>query len=177
LESCTLAPDCRIANGMPSRSTTRWRFEPDLPRSVGFGPVLAPPRAPVRSPHPGSPDSNQSARLRVAVRAAPDGAAPTRRPPANRASAASPRPGPDGTEQVMPEPQPSSCDSISQGIPLLSTKMMPLSALRSSTRGRPPLGFAGSAGSKGAMTAHSSSVTSCCAIPECITTRGFVRRT
>ena len=38
-ESWTLAPVSQTASGMPWRSTTRWRFEPDLPRSVGFGPT------------------------------------------------------------------------------------------------------------------------------------------
>jgi hypothetical protein len=63
-------------------------------------------------------------------------------------------------QQVLPLPQPSSLGSISQGMPLLRTKMMPAKAARSSTRGRPPLGFGGSGGSRGSMTSHSSSVTS-----------------
>jgi hypothetical protein len=62
-------------------------------------------------------------------------------------------------QQVMPLPQPSSCGSISQGMPLLSTKMMPVSAARSLRRGRPPLGLGGSGGNSGATTAHSSSLT------------------
>ncbi len=41
LESWTFAADGVIASGTPFRSTTTWRFEPDLPRSVGFGPVSA----------------------------------------------------------------------------------------------------------------------------------------
>lgn len=42
--SLTLAAVKRIASGMPSRSTTRCRFVPCLPRSVGFFPVFSPPR-------------------------------------------------------------------------------------------------------------------------------------
>lgn len=42
-ESWTLAAERTIASGMPVRSTTRWRLLPALPRSVGFGPVAAPP--------------------------------------------------------------------------------------------------------------------------------------
>ncbi len=63
-------------------------------------------------------------------------------------------------QQVMPEPQPISWGSISQGMPLLSTNKMPVSAARLSTRGRPPFGFSGSGGSKGSIIAHSSLVTS-----------------
>jgi len=63
-------------------------------------------------------------------------------------------------QQVTPDPHPNSCGSISQGIPVLSTKMMPVSAARSETRGRPPLGFGGSGGSSGATRAHNSSLTS-----------------
>lgn len=63
-------------------------------------------------------------------------------------------------QQVIPLPQPSSCGSISQGMPLFKTKMIPVSAARSLTRGRPPLGLGGSAGSSGAITAHNSSLTS-----------------
>jgi hypothetical protein len=42
-------------------------------------------------------------------------------------------------QQVTPDPQPISWGSISQEMPLLSTKMMPLRAARSSTRGLPHL--------------------------------------
>src|SRR5438132_11216203 len=44
-------------------------------------------------------------------------------------------------QQVTPLPQPISCGSISQGRPLRSTKMIPVRAARSGTRGRPPLGL------------------------------------
>ena len=62
-------------------------------------------------------------------------------------------------QHVTPEPQPSSCGSISHGMPDLSTKMIPLKAARSETRGRPPLGLGGSGGSSGATRAHNSSLT------------------
>jgi hypothetical protein len=62
-------------------------------------------------------------------------------------------------QHVTPEPQPSSGGSISQGMPDFSTKMMPVRAARSGTRGRPPLGLGGSAGSSGATSAHNSSLT------------------
>ncbi len=47
-------------------------------------------------------------------------------------------------QQVIPEPQPISWGSISQGIPLFSTNTMPVRAARSSMRGLPPWGFGGS---------------------------------
>ena len=62
-------------------------------------------------------------------------------------------------QQVTPEPQPISWGSSSQGMPDCSTKMMPVRAARSETRGRPPLGLGGSGGSSGATTAQRSSLT------------------
>lgn len=67
-------------------------------------------------------------------------------------------------QHVTPLPQPISCGSSSQGIPDLSTKMMPVRAARSGTRGRPPFGFGGSGGSSGAMISQSSAETSGLAI-------------
>ena len=63
-------------------------------------------------------------------------------------------------QHVIPLPQPSSCGSISQAIPLLSTNKIPVNTARSLMRGRPPLGLGGSVGSSGATTAHNSSLTS-----------------
>src|SRR5215210_6857310 len=63
-------------------------------------------------------------------------------------------------QQATPEPQPISWGSISHGMPLFKTKMMPASAERSSTRGLPPLGLGGSSGNNGSMVFHSSSDTS-----------------
>ncbi len=42
-ESCRLAPVTQNARGTPLRSVIRCRLLPRLPRSVGFGPVYAPP--------------------------------------------------------------------------------------------------------------------------------------
>src|SRR5215210_2460474 len=67
-------------------------------------------------------------------------------------------------QQATPEPQPISWGSISHGMPLFKTKMMPASAERSSTRGLPPLGLGGSSGNNGSMVFHSSSDTSSLAI-------------
>ena len=49
-------------------------------------------------------------------------------------------------QHVCPEPQFISLGRKCQGMPLLSTKMMPVSALRSSTGGLPPLGRGGRSG-------------------------------
>jgi len=62
-------------------------------------------------------------------------------------------------QQVTPLPQPISCGSISQGRPVCNTNKIPVKAARSGTRGRPPWGLAGSGGSSGSMTLHSSSLT------------------
>ena len=60
-------------------------------------------------------------------------------------------------QHVMPLPQPISGGRYSQGKPVLSTKMMPVSAARFGTLGRPPLGFGGSGGKSGSITSQSSS--------------------
>jgi hypothetical protein len=65
-------------------------------------------------------------------------------------------------QPLMPQPQPISWGSISQGMPLLSTKRIPLRAARSGMRGRPPLGLGGSGGNNGWITCHSSSLTKGC---------------
>lgn len=62
-------------------------------------------------------------------------------------------------QHVTPEP-PISSGSISQGVPERSTKRMPVSAARSETRGRPPLGLSCWTGSNGSTMDQSSSVTS-----------------
>jgi hypothetical protein len=62
-------------------------------------------------------------------------------------------------QQVEPEPHPISLGSQDQGSLVRSTKIMPRSTSRSETRGRPPLGLAGSGGNSGSTAAHSSSLT------------------
>jgi hypothetical protein len=63
-------------------------------------------------------------------------------------------------QHVEPDPQPISFGSISQGMPLLRTKMMPASAALLSMRGLPPFGFGGSGGKSGSIASHNSSGTS-----------------
>jgi hypothetical protein len=69
-------------------------------------------------------------------------------------------------QQVIPEPQPISGGRYSHGRPVESTKRMPRSTSRSGMRGRPPRTFSGSGGSKGLMTAQSSSLINCLAMPD-----------
>jgi hypothetical protein len=79
-------------------------------------------------------------------------------------------------QQVTPEPQPISGGSSSHGMPLLSTKRMPVRAARSGTRGRPPLGLGGSDGNSGSMMAHNSSGNrSLLILPLCHAGMGFER--
>jgi hypothetical protein len=82
-------------------------------------------------------------------------------------------------QHVIPEPQPISAGSNSQGMPLLSTNKMPVSAARWEISGRPPLGFGRSGGIRGAISAHSSSDTSGAAMHRqhavTSTVPGFVR--
>ena len=80
LESWTLAAVWITAKGTPSRSSTTWRLEPDLPLSVGFGPVFWPPRGPARSPSPKMHAPNRSRPPCRGDLAASFGAARTPRP-------------------------------------------------------------------------------------------------
>ena len=80
-------------------------------------------------------------------------------------------------QHVIPDPQPISWGSISQGMPLFSTKTIPVRAARSSMRGLPPWGFGDSGGRSGSMVSHSSLVTSSLAMPSGYPVNGFVRHT
>jgi hypothetical protein len=62
-------------------------------------------------------------------------------------------------QHVTPLPQPISWGNSSHGMPVFNTKMIPVSAARSDTRGRPPLGLGGSTGRSGWITFHNSSLT------------------
>ena len=83
-------------------------------------------------------------------------------------------------QHVIPEPQPISAGSISQGMPLLSTNRMPVSAARWEIGGRPPFGFGRSGGINGAIRVHRSSDTRGAAMHRqhavTSTVPGFVRR-
>lgn len=68
-------------------------------------------------------------------------------------------------QQVMPDPQPISRGSISQGTPLFSTNRMPVSVARCGISGRPPFGFGRSGGSSGSISILNSSDTRGLAMP------------
>jgi hypothetical protein len=88
VESWTLAAVSTTASGIPCRSTTTWRFEPGLPRSVGFGPVCGPSLWPARCWRPAKLASSRSGRHRQGDPAGRGGAGPTRRLVANRGAGA-----------------------------------------------------------------------------------------
>ena len=67
-------------------------------------------------------------------------------------------------QQVMPHPQPISLGRYSHWVPVRRMNRMPVRAARSGTRGRPPLGLGGSAGNRGSIRFHNSSVSSGLAI-------------
>ena len=67
-------------------------------------------------------------------------------------------------QQVIPLPQPISFGSNSQGIPVRSTKRMPVSACRLGIGGRPPLGRGGRGGRSSSSAAQRSSSSSAFAI-------------
>lgn len=67
-------------------------------------------------------------------------------------------------QQVMPEPQPISLGRYCQGMPVLSTKMIPARAFRSSTGGLPPFGRGECFGKIGFISFHNSSFTNGLAI-------------
>jgi hypothetical protein len=60
-------------------------------------------------------------------------------------------------QQVIPLPQPISWGSSSHGIPVLSTKRIPVKAARCPMQGRPPFGFGVCGGNSGSSVAHNSS--------------------
>jgi len=80
-------------------------------------------------------------------------------------------------QQVTPDPQPICSGRYSHGIPVCSTKMIPVSAARSGTRGRPVrAGF--DRGRWGSINSHSASSTSTFAIvePPCPTAKATPAR-
>lgn len=77
------------ASGMPRASATRWRFVPDPPRSVGFGPASEPPFAPARLKSRGRRATGRRGPPRSAFTVAPGATAARRRRCATGASGAS----------------------------------------------------------------------------------------
>jgi hypothetical protein len=160
------------------------RAEPDgewdalaVHNKVALAPRLAPVcwvRAGALSPLlAGTLALSRAARLQSMALAQPSRSSRTRCRPSHTPARCQSR---SRRQQVMPQPQPISCGSISQGMPLRSTNRMPLRAARWAIRGRPPFGFGGSDGMSGAITAHRSSDTRGAAIPRQQPIARFVRR-
>ena len=165
------------ASGIPGGSTTRWRFEPFLPLSVGFGLIFWPPGGGYTRRVQGCPLPVNLLDLAQAIQEDSVQILPysclmplLEASPAGHARAAA-------HLLIKVRPSRSNLDgSISQGMLLFSTKRIPVSAARSSMRGLLPLGFGGSSGRRGSITSHSSSVTSSLAIPSAYPPPGYVRR-
>lgn len=71
IESCLFAALTSTTRGMPRASTTIWRLQPSLPRSVGLAPVSWPPRGLELTSHQCWPEPNRSDRLDEDIPALP----------------------------------------------------------------------------------------------------------
>src|SRR5690606_31329977 len=69
--SGVVAAERPVARGSPPRSVSTCSFEPGLPRSTGFGPVIAPSFSPAPRRHPPRPGTSRSALDCPARRAPP----------------------------------------------------------------------------------------------------------
>ena len=121
-ESWRLAPVRSPASGRPPRSTTTWRFVPGLPRSVGLGRRVRPPFGRDAGTVQAGPAPVDPVGFAEAVEQRRGAARPRPRPPASRAA---------GASRSSRSRSPSPGGSISQGMPVFSTKMMPVKAARS----------------------------------------------
>ena len=159
-ESCRLAPVKRIASGTPRASQIKCRLLPRLARSVGFGPVLVPPHTArteqlsttARDQSIWSSRASQSSTAKCINSQIPMSCQSRKR-----------------RQHVMPEPQPSSCSNICHGIPLRSTKRIPVRQARSGLRGLPPFGRGDGTGRRGSMRSRSVSGSSTAAISPDVT--------
>ena len=133
------------------RSETRWRFEPGLPRSVGFLPTRSPPFWQVRSPSLTTPSTNRSPRPPRGDRASPGAVGATRPLPPSHAGAASRSRAAPATH-LLGEHLPGDAaledeDDAGQRGPVVHT-------------GPATLGLRRLGGKRGLMASHSSSLTS-----------------
>jgi len=154
-ESFRSAPVRRIASGTPRASQIKCRLLPRLARSVGFGPVCVPPHTALTEQLSTTARDQSTSPLRASqlrsakcIRSQTPSCCQSRR----------------CRQQVIPDPQPSSFGNICHGIPLRSTKRMPVTHARSGTRGRPPFGRGGEGGRSGSIRFHSASGNSTAAI-------------
>ena len=126
-------------------------------------PDLLGPRPPFLTPFAGTLDASTLARLQSILPAAPKRLSNSWWSRCQTPAFCQSR---SRRQQVIPLPQPISWGRSSQGMPVFSTKRIPVSAARSDTvNGCPPFGWAGFGGSNGSTTVHSSSLTSGLAMP------------
>jgi hypothetical protein len=123
-ESFRFAPVRRTASGTPRPSQIRWRLLPRLARSVGFGPVWSPPYT-ARMQQLSTTARDQSI---WSSRASQSSSAQWIRSHTPACCQSRKR-----RQHVIPDPHPSSCGSICQGIPLRRTKTIPVRHARSET--------------------------------------------
>ncbi len=154
--SCWLAGPISTPSGVPLASTAMWRLLPGLLRSVGLGPVAAPPFLPAQTRCPGQRDASRAVLPREDAPAAPDARPPTLLPRASHAGAAS-----------------SSCQSLTSSRRAASPtagRTVARTGCRSAPHGPAgaavlPFGFGASGGSSGAIAAHRSPGTRGLAMP------------
>jgi hypothetical protein len=152
VDVCSRMPDRqRDTSAVDHKVALRARFAPV--RRIGTG-FLSPPGAAT------VPESSE-ARDQSIWSAAPSRSSRTRWRSSHTPAACQSR---KRRQQVIPLPLPISWGSISHGIPVLSTKRIPVNAARFPMRGRPPFGLGDSGGKSGSIMAHSSLDTSCFAI-------------
>jgi hypothetical protein len=116
-ESFRFAPVRRTASGTPRPSQIRWRLLPRLARSVGFGPVWSPPYT-ARTEQLSTTARDQSI---WSERASQSRSAKWIRSHMPACCQSRTR-----RQHVIPDPHPSSCGSICQGMPRRRTKRMPV---------------------------------------------------
>ena len=132
----------QFAKGMPRPSQIRWRLLPRLALSVGFGPVSSPPKIQgteqlsitARDQSMWPSRESQSRNAKWTKPQIPSLLSVAQPPPAGHAGAAT---------QFF--------GSIRQGMPLRSTKIMPVRQARSVRRGRPPCALGKGFGRSGSI--------------------------
>lgn len=90
--SCRFAPEIATERGRPVRSVIKWIFDPNLPRSTGFGPVRSPFLGPSCSPSRSRSATSPTRRGPRARRGPSGGVSPTPWPSSTRRSADEPLP-------------------------------------------------------------------------------------
>lgn len=157
MKSCLLAPLTRMTRGIPLASTTMWRLEPSLPRSVGFGPVSWCPGGLVPRSHRCWPGSNQSGHVHADAPTWLGAVCARRRWHSSRADVAS---------KSCHCRSPGTGEDLAMECHVCSTIRMPLRAASSLTPSlrAPPLADGVKVGIRGCSCRHSSLLAGCLAM-------------